>query len=325
VQFPQLIEYKQLLTYTEWMTRTNVFTRLIGGLLGSGLLLSMAAAPAAQRTTQDRSLYVSVVDQEGAPVTGLGVGDFVVKEDNQTREVLRVSPATEPMQIAVLVDTSQAARNQFTYIRQGLPDFVTALTTPNEAGRHNEIAIIGVGERPTILSDYSTDPVVVKKGVDRIWSLQNSGMYLLDAIIEVSKGLKKREAVRPVIVAIATSGVEFSNRQHDQVVDPMKSIGAAFYALMIGQPDTSLSPESRERAIVLDEGPRVTGGAYEQLLTGLAVGPKLRQLAEQLKHQYKVTYARPESLIPPEKITVAAVKPGLLARGTPVKEEQARP
>jgi VWFA-related protein len=307
------------------MTRTTVFSGILSVLSGSGLLLSMAAAPAAQRSTQDRSLFVSVVDQEGAPVPDLGIPDFVVKEDNQTREVLRVSPATEPMQIAVLVDTSQAARNQFTYIRQALPDFVATLTAPNDGGRRSEIAIIGVGERPTILSDYSSDPAQIKKGIDRIWSVQNSGMYLLDAIIEVSQGLKKREAPRPVLVAIATSGVEYSNRQHDQVVDPLKTIGAAFYALMLGQPDSSLSSESRERAIVLDEGPRVTGGAYEQLLTGMALAPKLKQLAEQLTHQYKVTYARPESLIPPEKITVAAAKPGLAARGTPVREEQARP
>ncbi|HEX7138971.1 MAG TPA: hypothetical protein VF219_14030, partial [Vicinamibacterales bacterium] len=189
----------------------------------------------------------------------------------------------------------------------------------------SEIAIIGIGERPTILSEYSSDPAKVKKGIDRIWSLQGSGMYILDAIVEVSQGLKKREAARPVLVGIATAGVEYSNRHHDQVIDPMKSIGAAFYMLALGQPDTSLRTESRERAIVYDEGTSVTGGYQEQLLTGMALTPKLAQLAEQLKHQYKVTYARPESLIPPEKVTVSAAKPGLTARGTPVKDQQARP
>jgi hypothetical protein len=94
---------------------------------------------------------------------------------------------------------------------------------------------------------------------------------------------------------------------------------------MLGQPDTSLDSEARERAIVLDEGPRATGGYQEQLLTSMSLTPKLKQLANQLTHQYKITYARPESLIPPEKITVAASKSGLVARGTPVKEEQARP
>jgi hypothetical protein len=308
------------------MTRQAFFmgVLLVAGL-GAGTARVPAAATAGQRTTQDRTLFVSVLDQDGAPVPDLGTSDFVVKEDNVTREILRVSPAEEPMQIAVLVDTSQAARSQIPYMRQALPDFATILTAPNEAGRRSEIAIVGVGERPTILSEYSSDPAQVKKGIDRIWSAPSSGMYLLDAIVEVSQGLRKREASRPVIVAIATAGVEFSNRYHDQVLDPLKAVGAAFYVLVLGPPDTSLSIESRERAIVLDEGPRVTGGYYEQLLAGMALPQKLKLLANQLKHEYKVTYARPESLIPPEKITVSAVKPGLVARGTPMKEEQARP
>ena len=45
----------------------------------------------------------------GAPVADLGPADFIVREDNVAREVLRVAPASEPMQIALLVDNSQAA------------------------------------------------------------------------------------------------------------------------------------------------------------------------------------------------------------------------
>jgi hypothetical protein len=304
------------------MSRTSVFA---GVLVAAGLWIGFAADVAGQRTTRERSMFVSVVDQNGTPVPDLGPSDFVVKEDNMTREVLRVVPATDPMQIAVLVDTSQAARDHISHLRQALPAFVTELTKANDAGRKNEIAIIGIGERPTILSEYSTDPRQVQKGIDRIWPLQNSAMYLLDALLETAKGLKIREAQRPVIVAIATEGQDYSNLQHDQVVDPLKSGGIAFYALMIGQPDPGLSPESRERALVLDQGPRATGGYREQLLTSMALGGKLKQLATQLTHQYRVTYGRPESLIPPEKITVAASRAGLVARGTPVKEEQARP
>lgn len=274
------------------------------------------------RGARERSLYVTVVDANGAPVPDLGPTDFVVREDNVAREVLRVTPATDPMQVALLVDTSQAARNNIQYMRQALPPFVAELTAANAAGKKNEVAVIGVGERPTILSEYSTDPRQVQKGIDRIWAMDQSGMYLLDAIIEVSQGLKKKEASRPVIVAIVTAGPEFSNRHHDQAIEPLKSIGAAFHVLALGQPDTSLSQESRERAIVFDEGTRQTGGVHEQVLSGIGLTARMKTLAAQLTRQYKVTYSRPESLIPPEKVTVAAAKTGLTARGTPVKEGQ---
>ena len=75
-----------------------------------------------------RSLYVSVLNDAGAPVPDLGPSDFIVREDGLAREVLRVAPATDPMQIAVLVDNSQAARDDIADMRKALQAFVTAMT-----------------------------------------------------------------------------------------------------------------------------------------------------------------------------------------------------
>src|SRR5438270_3522658 len=129
------------------MTRPRGFVPVV---LVAGLWIAAASSPAGQRSTRERSLYVSVVDQDGAPIADVRPSDVVVKEDNLTREVLRVVPAEEPMQIALLVDTSQAASDHISHMRQALPPFVADLTAPNAAGRKNEIAVVGLGERPTI-------------------------------------------------------------------------------------------------------------------------------------------------------------------------------
>jgi hypothetical protein len=289
--------------------------------------LSVVACALAWTHTVDaqaiqRALYVSALNEAGAPVADLGPSDFIVREDNIAREVLKVEPAVAPMQIAVVVDTSQGARDDIAHMRTALPAFVTALTSGEVK---NETAIIAIGERPTVYTNYTFNQAELKKGIDRIWSVQGSGAYLLDGIIEICQGFKKRGAQRPVIVAILSEGPELSNRQHDQVLEPLRASGAAFHAITLGRPSTSLSDEARERNIVLDEGPRATGGRREELLTAMALGGKLAQLADELTHQYKVTYARPQSLIPPERVTVAAAKAGLTARGTLIKEEKARP
>jgi hypothetical protein len=52
------------------------------------------------------------------------------------------------------------------------------------------------------------------------------------------------------------------------------------------------------------------------LLTSQALPGVLGSLAVELSRQYKVTYARPESLIPPETVTVAVTRQGHEARGT---------
>jgi hypothetical protein len=270
-------------------------------------------------------MYVSVVNDACVPVPDLGPSDFIVREDGRAREVLRVAPAVEPMQIAVLVDTSQTARDSIADIRRALPPFVTALTNPNESGAKNEVALIAFGERPTIFTDYTTNSAELQKGINRIWSQQGSGAYLLDAILEVTQGFKKREAKRPVIVAIAEEGPELSYRHYEQVLDAIRSASAPVYVLMIGSPFNDLSDEGRSRSIVLDRGPTESGGQRDQVLASNALPDRLKLLANQLTHQYQITYAHPQSLIPPERVTVTAAKPGLTARGALVKDQQDRP
>ena len=314
------------MTLRETGTYTHVMKVRRSGVVAIAYASALAAPPAhtAAQTLQ-RSLYVSVVNEAGAPVPDLGPADFIVREDNVAREVLRVAPADEPMQVAVLVDTSQTSRNNISYMRTALPPFITALTNPNESGRKNEVALVAFGERPTIFTEYTTSTSELQKGVNRIWSLPDAGAYLLDALLEVCQGFKKREATRPVIVAIAVEGPELSYRHYDQVLGPLRDCAAPFYALMIGTPSADLSDEGRSRSIVLDRGTTDTGGRRDQLLSGMALNDRLKQLAAQLTHQYRVTYARPQSLIPPERVTVSTSRQGLTARGTPSKERQDRP
>jgi hypothetical protein len=295
-------------------------------LAGVSVFAALAVGHPATLLSQaiERSMYVSVVDQAGAPVPDLGPSDFIVREDDRPREVLRVLPATDPMQIAILVDNSSAAVPLVVDIRRALQAFVETLTMPTASGRHNEIAIIAFGSRPTILADYSIDPAPLTKAIGRVWGDTDSGQYLLDGIIEVSQGIKKRESARPVIVAIASEGAEFSNRTPEAVLAPLRDSGAALHVISIGMPVASIRDEVRDRNRVVDEGPRASGGTMTQLLAGTALPAKLRQLANALTHSYRVVYARPDSLIPPQRVTVSAKKAGLTAFGSPEKDQQAR-
>ena len=284
------------------------------------LLAAVASAQPAVLVAQavQRSLYVSVVDQSGAPVEDLGPSDFIVREDRTTREVLQVQHADEPMQIALLVDNSQAAEPYIRDYREALPAFIAALT--DAAGAKNEIALITLAERPTIITAYTSDPTQLQKGVQRIFSMSGSGTYLLDALIEVSQGIIKRHSPRPVILAIASEGPELSDRPFAAVLDPLHDSGAAFHVVILGRPEN----RSHDRAVVLDGGTRASGGRYENLLAGTALTGRLKQIARDLTSQYRVTYARPQTLIPPDRVTVGTARPGLTARGTPAPEERDR-
>jgi len=284
-------------------------------ILGAVALASVS--PLAQAV--QKAMYVSVVDQAGAPVPDLGPSDFIVREDDVVREVLNVVPADEPMQVAVLVDTSEVASAQTSYLRDAVPTFVNTLIS---SGAGNQVAIVGFGERPTILVDYTSNRADLKKATDRIWTNPMSGPYLLDAILEVSEGITKREARRPVIVAIAAEGQELSYRYHDQVLDQLRKSGAQLYVLMLGTPYNRTNEAARSREIVVSRGPDDSGGRLEHLLTAIGLNSRLKLLADQLTHQYRITYSRPEMLIPPEKVIVSAKGAGRTARGALVKDSQ---
>ena len=104
----------------------TVLTALASLVLGyPGTLLSQG---------RERSIYVTMLDKSGAPVPNMGPSDFIVREDDLAREVLRVAPATDPMDIAILLDNSVADASAVPQIRRALPAFLDVLLAPAPTG-----------------------------------------------------------------------------------------------------------------------------------------------------------------------------------------------
>lgn len=290
-------------------------------------LLAACAPTSPQLRAQaiQKELYVSVVDQAGAPVADIGPADLIVREDNLTREILRIAPASQPMQVAILLDNSQASGDWIFDVRRALPPLIDTLIGADATNNNNDVCIVALASRPTILSDYTHDRRRLQKGMDLVWLEPASATYLLDAIVEVTKGFKRRNAGRPVIIAITTEGPERSSRHYDQVLTALGESGAAFYSVLVGPPSTTMGQDEIDRGIVLERGTRETGGYRDRVLAGSALPGRLKQLADELTHRYHVTYARPQSLIPPKRVTVTAPRAGLTARGTPLRDPQGRP
>src|SRR5262245_36876526 len=286
-------------------------------LFGGALCLALYAltTPAAlEAQALQRSIYASALDQNGAPVPNLGPTDFVVREDKVAREILTVAPAVDPMQIALLVDNSQAGEQFTRDYREALPAFINAIAA-DESGARHQIAIITLAERPTINTDYTFDFQAAIKGASRIFGLPGSGSYLLDGIIETSKSITKKSLTRPVIVAVTTEGPELSDRQYTTVLEPLRESGASLSVVTGGAPRN----QNYDRSVVIDMGTRDTGGRNDVVMTGSALAGRMKQLANELTHQYRVTYARPDRLIPPDEVTIGSAKPGLTVRGIPTK------
>jgi VWFA-related protein len=220
----------------------------------------------------ERSVFVSVLNQSSEPVPGLGADAFTVREDGTQREVLRVSKATGPIHLAILIDNSQAATDYISDFRGALETFVT-----ERASKGHDVAVIALADRPTVLADYTSSAEQLARATQRIFAQEGSGTLLLDGLVDVSRGLQKREAERRVILAITTEGTDFSNIGHERTIDALVESGAQFFALVVTR----------------------GGGAA---------------MTSEEDNQYNLVYGRPDTTVPPKRVEVTVRDPGLKAR-----------
>ena len=266
-----------------------------------------ASRPASEARTQ--TVYVTVLGPKNAPVTGLSAADFSVREDNAPREVLKAEIATDPMQVVLIVDDSQASTDALQPLREGLNAFVDKLNG------HGEIGIVTSGDRATSLVGTTTSAAALKAGINRIFARPGAGAYLLDAVMDVSQGFQRRKAQRPVIVALTMEGgPEYSNLHYQTVLKQLEASGATLHVLAVGTPSSSMSDEMRNRGQLIAEGTERTGGRRDQILTPSGITEALPRVADELLNQYAVTYGRPETLIPPEKLQVKVSRPDVTVR-----------
>ncbi len=302
------------LAHLPWTVRAFGVTAL-ASLCCSAAVATAPRHEAQARTSRpsDRVMFVSVLNKDGSPATDLTASEFVIREDGVVREVVRAEKATEPITLAVLVDTSQASAPYVSDLRRALASFVKRMAD------RNWMALVGFGERPTVLTDYTHDARALQQGIDRIFPMTGSGSYLLQAVEETCRGLAKRDFERGVIFAITAGGPEFSDRTYQEFLPKAQETGATFDAMVfsIDPPDLANFGQ-RNRELFLDAVTRATGGDRFTLLSSMAIDGAFTRLADELTNQYRITYGRPETLIPPKRIQVSVRRPGLTARGTPV-------
>jgi VWFA-related protein len=274
------------------------------------VLAVMATASPAYPQADERVLYASVVDKDGSPVLDLSIKDFIVREDGQAREVLRVARDNDPLQIALLVDNSVSMRPRLSMLRKAVTAFIDA--TREDV----QLAIITLAERPTILAGYTTDRAVLRKAADNMFAYE-AGNYLLDGIAETSQGLAKRTMWRSAIAVITGIGPELSYRQYTEVLRFFRAGGASLHVLQMG---AGIAEQGRE--IAISRGTSETGGRFEEVLMPTSLELKSKQLATELSNQYRVTYARPSRLVPPSKTEVSVRRSDLRARGMLMKTEK---
>ena len=231
------------------------------------LIAALVAIPATGRgeepqASASRFVLASVVDKDGDPVAGLTADDFVVQEGSTRCETLNASPAQYP--IAILVDTSQAARPDFQQLRTAVRQFVDRLS-----GR--EIVLYTFGERAMRVTDFTRDVEKIRRAADGLFAQPEGESHVLDAIIESAKSLQKREAPVSLIVVVSAGGNDQSSRTPREVFEAVLPSRSIVQVVEMRTPRASgrlTNPRGR-RSSTSDRRAEAALG-LEELLRGLA-------------------------------------------------------
>ena len=285
--------------------------RTLGVLLAVSAVALLPSSLRAQETEQ--TLYVSVLDKAGHPVSGLDVPDFRVKEDGQSREILRAGRTADPLDLGILIDNSQSIQPYLNDFRKALTTFVTKMADEQSAS----ISLIGMADRPTGLENYTTSVATLQRGVQKVFPQPGAGTVFQDSIVDSIKGIRARKNPRRALLVITADGPDFSNVPYQRTLEVLAASGTTLHVLRISPNGGSMRDEpARDRSYVIDQGTRASGGRRQELLTSMGLADALSQVAEDLAAQYKVVNGRPGALVPPKAVEVGVTREDLTARGT---------
>jgi hypothetical protein len=225
--------------------------------------------------THVRHIFVSVTDSKGAPVEGLSASDFTISEAGQPRVVTHAGPAKDPMRIALMLDTSDAAATGLTNMRAGAANFLDAL--PPE----DEVILITTGRQARVRVPPTTDRKKLKETAAGLFT-DGAGTVLMDGLLEIDdRFFKKADDRWPVFVIVTSDGTESSAGAREKEFlkwSPMLGPrGFTVHAFVMKTPKGSGMPD-----IVVENLTKNTGGRYDVMNTTTALPEKMKVLGEQL-------------------------------------------
>lgn len=253
-------------------------------------LLIVAATPIVftrAGAASDKSVFVAALDDAGKPVKGLTTADFALREDGVDREITEVKPASQPLQIVLLADTTKAADEILQDLRRSLTAFVKQVHGANPDA---SIRLMEFGQAAVGITPFSTSTEDLEKAIGRLAGKPGAASVLLEAIIAASGDLAKRPSPRRAIVSINIEpNDEQSREEPKKIIESLRRSVAQLWAISY-QRGTAKNPQ---RDLVLNALTKNTGGRREFIVGISAIETILKDYADALTSQYEVVYKRP--------------------------------
>jgi VWFA-related protein len=288
-------------------TRQTLAIGTMLGIIGVATVRPIGAAA----DPLNRTVFVTVTDSKGAPVSDLTAANFKVKEGGKDREIVKAEPAKTLPRLALMVEERLAPDQG---ARVGLFEFVKRM---NGAA---EISLITVGLRNTTIVPFVTDPNTLLKAINELSLNSQPTSNLTEGINDMAKIFEKDRPERPVMVIVGFSGGQAGGASASSILTQIRQSGVIMYTVTYGAPDAngggtlgSMTDESG-REQVLGDGAKQSGGRRFDVVTTNAIPKALQQVADDLAAQYAITYALPDGVKMDKRFNVSTDRKGVSLR-----------
>ena len=229
-------------------------------------------------------MSATVLDQDGRLVGDLRQDDFEIFEDGEPQTLTHFTRERVPLSLGVVLDVSQSMYGQrIDDARLALDQFLADRLQPDD-----EVFVIVFNHKPLVEVEWTIGPRRVRRRLDEIRPYGGTSIY--DAMMEALPMFKARANQRAAVVLISDGSDTGSRSDVRDVRRELRRSDAFVYAIAIDAPETR-AINDRVNPQALSEITNESGGYTEVVHDSPELGPATARIAEELNHQYTLSYA----------------------------------
>ena len=258
------------------------------------------------------NIAVNVVDAKGAPVPGLGRGDFEIVEDGRLQKIaIFERESSTPLSIVLAIDASESVLRNERLEKDAAKHFVRALLRDQD-----ELDLMDFSDTVREIIPFTNDKKRIAEGLNELQRGDATALY--DAIFLGSQRLSETRndaGRRRVMVLITDGGDTKHGSRYGQALEQAQRASAMLYSIIIVPvaADAGRNTGGEHALIQMADD---TGGKYYYVENPRDLEPAFAHVSDDLRTQYVLGYYAPQQ--GPDaafrKITVRMRDPALAAK-----------
>jgi len=231
---------------------------------------------------------VSVTDEAGRVVLGLGVRDFRIEENGRPESLERIAdPGEAPLELALLLDISGSILPRFEFEQQAAGRFLHSVLRAQDT-----LTIFSIGPQPDLIQPRTADLGTALRNLGAAAPTRGSTAFY-DTVVMAAHHLRRAHALESRRVQVVLSDGEDNNSESYGLADALQEVQRSdciFYAINPGGPSIRLNKVSSDGQRALESLASETGGTAFLPQKTEDLDAMFDLIATELRAQYLLEY-----------------------------------